>query len=67
MLFTMAAMILGGGVHTRVIPTYVHTLLAAAALYFNFVAFWRGAKYMVQHNMLMDEIARRLRAAPSAE
>src|SRR5437868_6793348 len=39
MLFTMATMIIGGGVHTRVIPPIVHALLAAAALYFNVVGF----------------------------
>src|SRR5258705_2632183 len=31
MLFTMATMILRGGVDTRVIPAFVHTVLAAAA------------------------------------
>src|SRR5688572_1439957 len=55
MLLTMAAMIIGGGVHTRVIPPIVHSLLAAGALYFNIVAFWRGAKHMLAHNMLMEE------------
>src|SRR6267143_6240748 len=29
MLFTMATMIVGGGVDTRVIPAFVHTVLAA--------------------------------------
>ncbi len=64
MLFTMATMILGGGVDTRVIPAFVHTVLAAAALYFNVVAFWKEAKYMVEHNMLMEELDRFLRSAP---
>jgi hypothetical protein len=64
MLFTMATMILGGGVDTRVIPPLVHTLLAAAALYFMIVAFWKEAKYMVQHNMLMEEVDRFLRSVP---
>ena len=67
MLFTMATMILGGGVHTRVIPTLVHTLLAAAALYFNVVAFFREAKYMIEHNLLMEELERRIHSIPSAE
>jgi hypothetical protein len=68
MLFTMATMILGGGVHTRVLPVLVHTLLAAAALYFNVVAFWREAKYMIEHNMLMIELERVLQTpAPSAK
>jgi hypothetical protein len=64
MLFTMATMIVGGGVDTRVIPAFVHTVLATAALYFNVVAFWKEAKYMVEHNMLMEELDRFLRSAP---
>jgi hypothetical protein len=60
MLFTMATMILGGGVDTRVIPTFIHTLLAAAALYFNVTAVWKEARYMIEHNMLMEEIDRLL-------
>src|SRR6267142_2417016 len=63
MLFT-TTMILGGGVDTHVIPAFVHTLLAAAALYFNVVAFWKEAKYMIEHNMLMQELDRFLRSAP---
>ncbi len=63
-LFTMATMILGGGVDTRVIPTFVHTLLAAASLYFNAVAFWKEGKYMIEQNMLMEEIERFLPADP---
>ena len=45
MLFTMATMIIGGGVHTRVAwtPPLLHALLAAASLYFNIVAFWKEA------------------------
>ena len=66
-LFTMAAMIIGGGVHTRMIPTFVHTALAAAALYFNLVAFWREAKYMMEHNLLMDELERKLHPATRSE
>jgi len=67
MLFTMAAMIIGGGVHTKIIPTFVHTLLAACALYFNLVALWREAKHMIEHNMLMDELERRLHPTPSSQ
>lgn len=65
MLFTMATMILGGGVDTRMIPTWIHTVLAAAALYFNVVAVWREAKYMIEHNMLMEELDRLLRRSES--
>jgi hypothetical protein len=67
MLFTMATMIVGGGVDVRSIPPLVHAGLATIALYFNVVAFWRDAKYMIEHNMLMEEIEKRLPIAPSAE
>lgn len=66
-LFTMATMILGGGVDTRVIPTFVHTILAVLSLYYNVVAFWREAKHMIEHNMLMEEVDRFLQAIPSSE
>src|SRR3989441_11662060 len=63
MLFTMAAMIIGGGVHTRVrwTPPLLHAGLAAVSLYFNMVAFWKQAKYMIENNMLMEEVDRLLR------
>src|SRR5215467_7331793 len=51
MLFTMATMIIGGGVHTRLIPPWVHLSLVAFSLYYNVVAFYRDAKYMIEHNM----------------
>jgi hypothetical protein len=62
MLFTMATMIIGGGVHTRVswTPPLLHAALAAASLYFNIVAFWKEAKYMIENNMLMEEVDRLL-------
>jgi hypothetical protein len=60
MLFTMATMILGGGVHTRVLPGWVHWGLAAIALYYNVVAFLRNAKYMIEQNLLWQELERRL-------
>src|SRR5687768_16579381 len=52
MLFTMATMILGGGVHTRTswTPPMLHAILGGVALYFNVVAFWREANYMMEHN-----------------
>ena len=63
MLFTMATMIIGGGVHTRVswTPPLLHTGLAAVSLYFNLVAFWKEGKYMIENNMLMEEVDRQLR------
>ena len=62
MLFTMATMIIGGGVHTHVswTPPFLHAFLAVAALYFNIVAFWKEAKYMIEHNILMEELDRSL-------
>jgi hypothetical protein len=62
MLFTMATMIIGGGVHTQVTwtPPLLHAALAAVSLYYNIVAFWREAKYMMQNNILMEEVARLL-------
>ena len=67
MLFTMATMILGGGVHTKLIPAWVHLALACAAFFFNVQAFFREAKYMVEHNLLMQELDKRLQSTPSAE
>jgi len=60
MLFTMATMIIGGGVHTRVswTPPILHGALAAVSLYFNLVAFWKEGKYMIENNMLMEEVDR---------
>jgi len=60
MLFTMATMILGGGVDTHVIPTFVHTILATVSLYFNVVAFWREANCMIENNIVMQEVDRLL-------
>jgi hypothetical protein len=65
MLFTMVTMILGGGVDTRVLPGWMHWGPAAIALYFNLVAFWRNAKYMMEQNMLWQELEGRL--APPVE
>jgi hypothetical protein len=62
MLFTMATMIIGGGVHTRVswTPPLLHAALAAISLYYNIVAFWKEAKYMFENNLLMEEVNRLL-------
>jgi hypothetical protein len=66
-LFTMATMILGGGVDTRVIPSFVHLLLAGVSLYYNVVAFFREAKYMIEHNILMEELDHLLGSAPAGK
>ena len=71
MIFTMATMIVGGGVHTKVLPSLhlavVHGVLATIALYYNLVATWRNAKYMIEHNMLMEEVEKRLVAATASK
>lgn len=58
MLFTMATMIIGGGVHTHVAwtPPILHAALAVLSLYFNVVAFYKNAKYMIENNILMEEL-----------
>ena len=63
MLFTMATMIIGGGVHTKLAwtPTLLHTILAAISLYYNVMAFWKEAKYMIANNLLLEEVDRLLR------
>jgi hypothetical protein len=63
MLFTMATMIIGGGVHTRTswTPPLLHTALALVSLYYNVVAFWKEAKYMIENNLLLEEVDRLLR------
>ena len=67
-VFTMATMILGGGVHTRAswTPPLLHALLGAAGLYYNCVAFWREAKYMLENNMLLEEVDHLLAASGRA-
>jgi hypothetical protein len=63
MLFTMATMIIGGGVHTRVAwtPPILHSALAAVSLYYNIVAFWKEAKYMIENNKVLEEVDRLIR------
>ena len=60
MTFTMATMIVGGGVDTKLIPNWIHATLATLALYYNLVAFQRNAKYMFEHNILMEELEKTL-------
>jgi len=66
-LFTMAAWIIGGGVDTRVIPTWIHTFFALGAIVTNLFAFVREVKYMAQHNMLLDEVIGLLEKSPQEE
>ncbi len=66
-LFTMAAWIIGGGVDTRVVPTWIHTVTALLALISNLVAFVREAKCMSENNILLDEVAVLIGEAPQGE
>ena len=58
MLFTMATMIIGGGVHTHVwwTPPLLHAGLAILSLYFNIVTFWKEANCMIENNMVLEEL-----------
>jgi hypothetical protein len=62
MLFTMATMIIGGGVHTHVswTPPLLHAALAVLSLYFNIVAFWKEANCMIENNTVLEELDRLL-------
>jgi hypothetical protein len=67
MACTMAAWIVGGGVDTRVLPVWLHTLLALSALVANVVALVREFRCMSQNNVLLDEVATLIgNAAPDA-
>lgn len=56
-VFTMAVWIVGGGVDTRVIPVWIHSLLAVLALSTNIFAFFREFRCMSENNILLDEVA----------
>lgn len=67
MAATMAAFIVGGGADTRVVPVWVHTVLALLAIATNVFAFLREFRCMSRNNALLDEVAVRVgRAAESA-
>jgi hypothetical protein len=66
-LFTMAAWIIGGGVDTRVLPVWIHTILAVAALSGNAYAFVREIQYMTKNNILLDEVAVLIGDLPQTE
>jgi hypothetical protein len=44
------------------IPSWVHLGLSMAALFFNIQAFFREAKYMIEHSVLMQELEKRLQS-----
>jgi hypothetical protein len=59
-LVTMAAFILGGGAHTRMLPAWVHGGLALAALAMNVVAALVAIRCIGENVALIDEIDGRL-------
>lgn len=63
-IVTMAAWIVGGGVDTGALPTWIHTVLALLALGTNSYAFVREIQYMSQNNVLLDELAVLIGNAP---
>ncbi len=66
-LLTMAAWIIGGGVDTRVIPVWIHTVLAVGALSGNAYAFVRELQCMIKNNILLDEVAVLIGDLPQTE
>lgn len=66
-VFTMAAFIIGAGVDTRVVPTWIHTLLALLALGFNVYAIVREIQFMSRNNVLIDEVAVLVGSPPESE
>jgi len=57
-LLTMVQFILGGGVHTRLIPAWIHHILAWLALGSNLYCFLLEAKYLIANSRLMNSVYR---------
>jgi hypothetical protein len=55
-LVTMIAFIIGGGAHTRVLPTWVHGILALTALVMNLATAMVALQCIAQNVTLIDEI-----------
>lgn len=64
MMVTMATMIVGGGVHTRMFPSWIHWGLAIIAMFYNCKATWLDAKYMIEHDLLIREMDQALQGMP---
>lgn len=58
MATTMAQFILGGGVHTMVIPPWTHHLLGWASVASNAYCFTLETKYLVSNSRLMNAVYR---------
>lgn len=54
---TMATAMLGGGVHVKAVPPFVHHTLALLTLVTNGVALARVPRSLIQNNQLLDETA----------
>ena len=55
-LVTMAAFIIGGGAHTRVLPGWLHGLLALLALAMNLITTAVAVACLSDNIMLIEEI-----------
>ena len=55
-LVTMAAFILGGGAHTRVLPTWAHSVPAVVAVAMNLITAAVGLRCLGENVALVDEI-----------
>ena len=55
-LVTMAAFILGGGAHTRVLPSWAHAVPALAAVAMNLITGVVGLRCLGENVALVDEI-----------
>lgn len=62
-LGAIAAVITGGGAHTRVWPIWLHHGTALATLWLNLVAAWKGIKVIEANVRLQDRLDAQLRDA----
>lgn len=60
MVLLMATFILGGGAHTRAIPSWIHGGLGYLALVYSGVAFLVEGYYLLQQNSLINAFHREL-------
>ena len=57
-LLTMTQFILGGGIHTRVLPAWIHHLLGWITFGSNIYCFLLEAKYLISNGRLMNSVLR---------
>lgn len=63
MFLLMATFILGGGAHTRAIPSWIHTSLGYASLIYSIVAMLVEGYYLLQQNSIVNAFQRELLGA----